>query len=61
MFIVVVAGGPRLGDTVTGISAEALGEVVAMVAGGSACVAVVCALAARFPAFARYDAENPVP
>lgn len=61
VFIVVVAGGPRLGDTVTGISSAALGEVVAMVAGGSACVAVVCALALRFPAFARYDAEDPVP
>jgi len=61
VFIVVVAGGPRLGDTVAGTTATAFGETLAVVAGGTACVLVVSALAVRFPAFARYDARNPVP
>lgn len=61
VFIVVVAGGPRLGDTLAGTTATAFGETIAIVAGGTACILVVSLLAARFPAFARYDARNPVP
>ncbi len=60
VFIVVVAGGPRLGDALAGSMATAFGETFAIVAGGTACVLVVSALAARFTSFARYDARDPV-
>ena len=60
VFIVVVAGGPRLGDALAGTMATAFGETFAIVAGGTACVLVVSALAARFTSFARYDARDPV-
>jgi hypothetical protein len=60
VFIVVVAGGPRLGDALAGSVATTFGETFAIVAGGSACVLVVTALAARYGSFARYDARDPV-
>ena len=60
VFIVVVAGGPRLGDALAGSMATTFGETFAIVAGGTACVLVVSLLAARYTAFARYDARNPV-
>nr|WP_231713610.1 MFS transporter [Arthrobacter sp. zg-Y916] len=61
VFVVVVAGGPRLGDLVSGIDASFLGEGWAAVAGGLACVAAVVVLARVQPAFARYDARHPEP
>lgn len=61
VFIVVVAGGPRLGDFVMGSVASLRTETFAIVAGGCACMAGVGALAARFPRFARYDAHEPMP
>jgi MFS family permease len=61
VFIVVVAGGPRLGDFVMGSVASLRGETFAVVTGGCACVAAVGLLAARHPGFARYDARRPVP
>lgn len=60
VFIVVVAGGPRLGDALAGSMATTFGETFAIVAGGTACVLVVSLLAARYTSFARYDARNPV-
>ena len=60
VFIVVVAGGPRLGDAVIGTSATVFGTRFAVVAGGMACIGVVSLLAARFRGFLRYDAQNPV-
>ena len=61
VFIVVVAGGPRLGDLVAGVNASFLGEGWAPVAGGLACVAAVVLLARRQPRFLRYDAQHPEP
>jgi MFS family permease len=61
VFIVVVAGGPKLGDTLIGTTAATFGEMFAIVAGGTACVVAATALAVRFPAFMRYDARHPVP
>ncbi len=61
VFIVVVAGGPRLGDLVLGSGATWLGEDWAAVIGGLACtilVAVVLLVQRRFVA---YDAQHPVP
>jgi Transmembrane secretion effector len=59
VFIVVVAGGPRLGDLTAGTLGSLLGPTIAVVAGGCACMAATAALAARFPGFARYDARSP--
>ncbi|MBD8044389.1 MFS transporter [Arthrobacter sp. Sa2BUA2] len=61
VFVVVVAGGPRLGGLVSGLDASFLGEGWAAVAGGLACVAAVAVLAKVQPGFARYDARNPAP
>jgi hypothetical protein len=61
VFIVVVAGGPRLGDLVSGTAGATLGEGTAALAGGLACVLAVLALARLQPRFARYDARRPEP
>jgi len=61
VFVVVVAGGPRLGDFTAGSVAALTAETVAIVAGGLACVAGVVMLAVRFPRFAGYDSRHPEP
>jgi MFS family permease len=61
VFIVVVAGGPRAGDFVAGSVASGVGERVALVLGGLACIGGVltaCAFSRRFLA---YDARHPTP
>ena len=59
VFIVVVAGGPRLGDLRAGASAAAVGVTGAWVGGGLLCVLLVVGLAVAFPALARYRADEP--
>lgn len=61
VFIVVVAGGPRLGDVVLGSVGDLATEAIAAIAGGIACVVVVVLLAVRERRFWRYDARHPVP
>lgn len=61
VFIVVVAGGPRLGDLVAGSVASAYSEAFAAIAGGIACVVAVAALSAWQRGFLRYDAREPTP
>ncbi|MFE2914261.1 MFS transporter [Kitasatospora indigofera] len=61
IFIVVVAGGPRLGDFESGAVASLTSPAVSVVTGGLACVAAILLLAARRPAFLRYDARHPTP
>ncbi|GAA2806656.1 MULTISPECIES: MFS transporter [Kitasatospora] len=61
IFIVVVAGGPRLGDFESGAVASLTSPATSVVSGGLACVAAILLLAARRPAFLRYDARNPTP
>jgi MFS family permease len=61
VFIVVVTGGPRLGDVEAGSVAAAFGSQVSVVSGGLACVAGVALLATMFPTFAKYDATDPAP
>jgi MFS family permease len=53
--IVVVAGGPRVGDFEAGIVASVFTPTVSVVSGGIACVAGVLVLAAAVPEFARYE------
>jgi MFS family permease len=61
VFIVVVAGGPRLGDVEAGSVAALTSERVSVISGGLLCVLGVGLLAARWPRFARYDAHHPEP
>jgi MFS family permease len=61
VFIVVVTGGPRLGDFEAGAAAGAFGVATSVVSGGLACIAGVALLTARYPSFAGYDARDPVP
>jgi MFS family permease len=53
VFIVVVAGGPRLGDLRAGATAAAFGVTASWVGGGLLCAALV-SLALLVPAFRRY-------
>ncbi|MGE5286893.1 MAG: MFS transporter [Micromonosporaceae bacterium] len=55
VFIVVVAGGPRLGDLRAGATAAAIGVTASWVGGGIACVILVLLLAMAAPALVRYQ------
>lgn len=60
VFIVVVAGGPRVGEMLTGAISAGIGEAVTMMLGGLLCV-VAATLAVRLvPGFLRYDSRTPV-
>lgn len=59
VFIVVVAGGPRLGDFLAGTAADLTSPAVAVTGGGLACVLLVGLLALRWRNFAHYDARSP--
>lgn len=61
IFIVVVAGGPRLGDFFAGTVASLTSTTTALLTGGLACIAAILLLAARRPAFLRYDSRHPSP
>lgn len=54
VFTVVVAGGPRLADTIHGASAAVVGTTVAAVGGGGLVVVGVVVAALLVPAFVRY-------
>jgi hypothetical protein len=59
LFIVVVSGGPRLGDFESGAVASAFTPAVALVSGGLACIAGIALLALLVPAFVRYRSAYP--
>ncbi|MFE7551541.1 MFS transporter [Streptomyces gardneri] len=61
VFIVVVAGGPRLGDFLAGSVADLTSPAVAITGGGIACVLAVGVLALYGRRFRRYDALDPTP
>lgn len=61
LFIVVVAGGPRLGDFVIGSVAEVVGEPWAMVLGGALCITGVLVSVALRRRFLAYDGRHPTP
>lgn len=59
VLVVVGAGGPRLGDLRCGSVATLTTERAAIVGGGLACIVAALALAARWPGFWNYDADDP--
>ncbi|HEV7146970.1 MAG TPA: MFS transporter [Pedococcus sp.] len=61
VFIVVVAGGPRLGELAGGFLASGIGEALTAVVGGLACIIAIAVLARAQPGFLRYDARHPTP
>ena len=61
VFIVVVAGGPRLGELVLGAQSTWVGEAWAAVLGGLACVVVLWLVVRAHRRFWRYDALHPEP
>ena len=61
VFIVVVAGGPRLGDARAGGTAEVVGLQGSSVAGGLAVVVLTAGVALKARRFRDYDAREPTP
>src|SRR5690606_28113996 len=61
IFIVVVAGGPRLGELVSGTVASVWSEWGALVLGGVACMVAMVSLARAQNGFRSYDARHPQP
>ncbi len=59
VFIVVVAGGPRAGDFLSGSVASATGEQLALVLGGIACIVGVLLAVVVQKRFLAYDAQHP--
>jgi hypothetical protein len=58
--MVVVAGGPRLGDLESGAVATAVSPRFSVVSGGVACLVGIGVLAASVPSLLRYDARRAV-
>ncbi len=61
VFIVVVAGGPRLGDARAGGGATLVGLQGSVVAGGLTVIGLTLLLALLVPRFTTYDARRPHP
>jgi len=61
IFSIIVTGGPRVGDVVTGAVASMLAIWSPLVAGGVAILLVIWLLARRVPSFAHYDRDHPEP
>ncbi|HEX2295772.1 MAG TPA: MFS transporter [Actinomycetota bacterium] len=57
--LMVVAGGPRLGDVEAGIAASLVGAPASVVLGGAACLLGTGAVAAAFPQLRRYRQGEP--
>jgi MFS family permease len=57
--ILVVTGGPRLGDLEAGVVAAAFSPMASVVSGGLLCIAGAGLIAWRVPAFRRYHAGDP--
>jgi MFS family permease len=57
--IMVVGGGPRIGDAEAGLAASAFSPGVSVVSGGILCVLGVGVLSMIFPRFPRYRAGDP--
>lgn len=60
VFLVVVVGGPRLGDFLAGSTADLFNPTTAVVGGGLACIAAITLIALFQRSFVTYDARHPV-
>ncbi len=58
LYMVVVTGGPRLGDIESGAVAGLTSATTAVLTGGLACIAGAIGVALAFPALARYDGDR---
>ncbi len=54
IFILVVTGGPRLGDFEAGVVASLTSASISVISGGLACIAGAALVAARYPELRRY-------
>ncbi|MDE8667020.1 MFS transporter [Pseudarthrobacter sp. H3Y2-7] len=61
VFIVVVAGGPRVGDLLAGGGTKILSEGWVLLLGGALCALVAWLVSQLQPGFRKYDAHSPVP
>jgi MFS family permease len=61
IFTIIVTGGPRVGDVVTGAVASMVAIWSPLIAGGLGMLLVIWLLARRVPSFAHYDRDNPQP
>lgn len=61
VFMLVVAGGPRLGDAESGSVAAAFNPRFSVVSGGLACIASAALVAVALPGLAAYDGDKAAP
>jgi MFS family permease len=61
VFLVVVVGGPRLGDFLAGSAADLFSPTGAVVGGGAACVLAIALVGLFQRGFRLYDRRDPVP
>jgi hypothetical protein len=61
IFMLVVAGGPKLGDLEAGLVASAFTPTVSVVTGGVACIVGALVCAAAYPELRRYRADLGAP
>ncbi|UVJ38674.1 MFS transporter [Arthrobacter sp. CJ23] len=61
VFIVVVAGGPRVGDMLSGGLTQFLREGWVLLLGGLLCIGLAWFASRRQPGFVQYDAAHPLP
>ena len=59
IFMLVVSGGPKLGDLEAGLVASAFSPTISVISGGIACMVGAVIVAARYPELRRYRAELP--
>jgi MFS family permease len=60
VFLVVVVGGPRLGDFLAGSASDAFSPAAAIVGGGIACIVAITLIGTLQRSFVRYDGRKPV-
>ncbi|MEA2520399.1 MAG: hypothetical protein QOI81_45, partial [Actinomycetota bacterium] len=58
IFMLVVAGGPKLGDLEAGLVASAFTPTISVISGGIACMVGAVIVAIRYPELRRYRAEQ---
>ena len=59
IFMLVVSGGPKLGDLEAGLVASAFTPTISVITGGIACMVGALVVAARYPELRRYRAKLP--